>query len=261
MDDLKITIIQSDLVWESPTENFVAFGEKLEVLEEPTDLIILPEMFNTGFSSKNPEISESMDGPTVSWMKETAAKMKAVIVGSVIILEDEKTYNRMIWMRPDGTFETYDKRHLFAFAGEDEHFTAGTERKIVELKGWKICLQVCYDLRFPVFARNTNDDRYDLLLYVANWPAARRFPWSQLLIARAIENQCYVAGVNRVGLDGNDIDYSGDSAVIDPKGEEISSVEPSVETAETVQLSWEELEAFRAKFPVLNDADDFEVKL
>ncbi len=255
MDDLKVSIIQADLIWENPEANCHAFDEKLGQLSEETDLIVLPEMFNTGFSLESKKLAESMDGPTVAWMKTVAAKRQCVLTGSVIIEEDGKFFNRLIWVRPDGSISHYNKRHLFRMAGEHHNFSAGKSRTIVELKGWRINLQVCYDLRFPVFSRNRADDQYDAMIYVANWPEIRRKPWSQLLYARAVENQCYIIAVNRVGEDGNKIPYSGDSIVINPKGEPMTEVPPSQEFTTTVSLSLSSLNAFRDKFPVGLDAD------
>jgi omega-amidase len=259
MQDLRISLVQSSLVWKDAEANCAAFSKKIAHLKGDTDVIVLPEMFNTGFAMDSWKLGETMDGPTISWMRKTAAELEAVITGSAVITENEKHYNRMVWMRPDGTYCTYDKRHLFRMAGEHNDFSAGEDRTIVALKGWRICLQVCYDLRFPVFSRNRTEDRYDLLLYVANWPEARNYPWSQLLIARAIENQCYVGAVNRVGTDGNDISFSGDSAMIDPYGQPMSSIVAGLEMIETVTISLEALEAFREKFPVGLDGDSFEL--
>ena len=191
-------------------------------------------------------------------MRDQATRIDAAIYGSAIITEGGKYFNRGLFVKPDGEVTIYDKRHLFRFANETDHYRAGKERVVVEWRGWRVLLQVCFDLRFPVFARNRGD--YDAILYVANWPEARRYPWSQLLIARAIENQCYVAGVNRVGMDGKGIHYTGDSVVIDPRGAVIGQVEPSQEGHTTVVLDWNGLEDFRAKFPVAMEADDFELK-
>jgi omega-amidase len=204
-------------------------------------------------------LAETMDGPTVPWMQQQASHCGAAIYGSLIINEDGRFFNRGAFVRPDGTITTYDKRHLFRMAGEHEHFSPGRKRVVVEYSGWRILLQVCYDLRFPVFSRNRND--HDLMLYVANWPAARRSPWSQLLPARAIENQSYVVGVNRVGMDGKGIHYMGDSVVIDPKGELLSACRPSSEEMITAILSHDALMDFREKFPAAMDADSFEIDL
>ncbi len=259
MQDLRVTLVQSMLHWEDAAANRAMFGQKLVALKGTTDLVVLPEMFTTGFSMRSKEMAETMDGATVSWMRAQAKSLDAALYGSVIITEGGRYFNRGLFVRPDGQVAVYDKRHLFRFANENEHYAPGTERVIVEWRGWRILLQVCFDLRFPVFARNRSD--YDAMLYVANWPEARRYPWSQLLIARAIENQVYVAGVNRVGMDGKGIHYSGDSVVIDPRGAVIAQVEPSTEGTATVSLDRAALEDFRQKFPVAKDADDFSLAL
>jgi omega-amidase len=257
--DLKISLIQANLHWEDAAANLKMFAEKIASVNEDTDLILLPEMFSTGFTM-NTKVAERMDGRTVTWMKEQAKKKNCVITGSVVIEESGKFYNRLVWMRPDGSFEIYNKRHLFRYANEQEHYTAGDKRLIVDLKGWKVCPLVCYDLRFPVWSRNKGNSEYDLLIYVANWPERRNHPWKTLLLARAIENQCYVAGLNRVGNDGNSVYHSGDSAVITFKGEIISKIKAGEESVETVTLSYEELKAFRKGFPAGMDADEFILK-
>ena len=258
MQDLRVTIVQSMLHWEDANANRTMFGEKLAALKGTTDLVVLPEMFTTGFRMRSPELAEDVNGATVQWMRDQATRIDAAIYGSAIITEGGKYFNRGLFVKPDGEVTIYDKRHLFRFANETDHYRAGKERVVVEWRGWRVLLQVCFDLRFPVFARNRGD--YDAILNVANWPEARRYPWSQLLIARAIENQCYVAGVNRVGMDGKGIHYTGDSVVIDPRGAVIGQVEPSQEGHTTVVLDWNGLEDFRAKFPVAMEADDFELK-
>jgi len=264
ISDLKISLIQTSLHWEDTAKNLEMLSGKIDSIKDDTDLILLPEMFSTGFSMQPEKFSEKMDGPSVGWMKEKAIAKNCVVCGSLIIEEGGKYYNRLIWMRPDGTHEQYDKRHLFRYAKEDEHYTPGSKKIIVDLKGWKICPLVCYDLRFPLWSRNKWSHElgipaYDILLYVANWPERRNHPWKTLLLARAIENQCYVIGLNRVGDDGNKIGHSGDSAVIDPKGEVISKVKALEEVTETVTLSYKELEEFRKIFPVGLDADEFEI--
>lgn len=258
MQDLRVTVVQSMLHWEDAAANRAMFGQKLAGLKGTTDFIVLPEMFTTGFSMRSHELAETMEGATVAWMREQAKSLDAALYGSVIMTEGGKYFNRGLFVEPSGKVTVYDKRHLFRFANENEHYAPGTERVVVEWRGWRILLQVCFDLRFPVFARNRAD--YDAILYVANWPEARRYPWSQLLIARAIENQCYVIGGNRVGMDGKGIHYSGDSVVIDPRGAVIGGVEPSQEGTATVALDWNALAEFREKFPVAKDADDFEFK-
>lgn len=260
MKELRITICQQPLVWEDKAANLKFWEEKLQSLKGKTDLIVLPEMFTTGFTMNVHEMAESMDGTTVSWIRDLSEELGATITGSVIIREDGKFYNRMLWANPDRTFTWYDKRHRFSFADEDKFFTAGSERKIIEKDGWRIMPQVCYDLRFPVFSRNLNSNRYDVLIYVANWPTARSSAWRSLLVARAHENQCYVVGVNRVGTDGNGIEYDGSSLVVSPKGEILCSFSEGEEAIETITLSKTELDDFRAKFRPLDDADEFELK-
>ncbi len=247
------------LHWEDAAANREMFAHEIRSLAGNTDLIVLPEMFNTGFSMNSERLAETMDGPTVLWMRDQAKSSRAAIYGSAIITENGRYFNRGIFARPDGTISQYDKRHLFRMAGEHQHFAAGMERVVVNWQGWRILLQVCYDLRFPVFSRNRND--HDLMLYVANWPEARRYAWSQLLIARAIENRSYVAGVNRVGMDGNGIHYTGDSVVLDPKGAMVAAAEPATLATINAVLHAAELQAFRKKFPADLDADDFELKL
>jgi predicted amidohydrolase len=262
MPDLRVSIVQSMLRWEDATGNRVMFTEKLAVLKGTTDLVVLPEMFTTGFSMRSAELAEAMDGPTLSWMREQAAMLDAALYGSAIIADRGGYFNRGLFVRPDGQVTVYDKRHLFRFANEHEHFAPGQERVVVDWRGWRILLQICFDLRFPVFARNrrvVGHNDYDLVLYVANWPEARRHPWSTLLLARAIENQAYVAGVNRTGMDGKGLHYSGDSVIIDPKGEVIAAVDPSRDGIKTARLDMAALNDFRAKFPVAQDADGFDL--
>lgn len=264
MAPLTCTLIQTALHWEDRQANLDMFEQKINDLQEGTHVIILPEMFSTGFSMKPSELAEKMDGPTVQWMKRMAAQKKAILTGSVII-EDEGTYfNRMIWMLPNGQYGHYDKRHLFAFAGEDKHYTPGSQRLIASVNGWKINLQVCYDLRFPVWARQSRagEDKeleYDLLVYVANWPEKRSVAWKTLLQARAIENQSYVIGVNRVGEDGNGHRYSGDSMVIDPMGA-ILYHKANEEDVHTLTLDKEQLSDVRGKFPFWKDRDVFKIE-
>ena len=258
MRDLKVALVQSMLHWEDAAANRAMFAEKLLALKGITDLVVLPEMFTTGFSMRTAELAETMDGDTVSWMKEQARELDAAIYGSVIIAEGGKCYNRGLFVMPDGTVVTYDKRHLFRMAEEFQHYTPGGQRVVVEWRGWRLLLQICYDLRFPVFARNRGD--YDALLYVANWPELRRYPWSQLLIARAIENQSYVIGVNRVGMDGKGHHYTGDSASVDPRGD-ADVMKASREHVLHTVLHREALDDFRAKFPVADDADAFSLML
>jgi len=259
MPDLRVSIVQSMLHWEAAEANRAMLASKLALLKGTTDLIVLPEMFTTGFSMRSHELAETMAGATVQWMREQAEALGAALYGSVIITEGGACFNRGLFVQPDGTMERYDKRHLFRFAKETDHFSPGARRVVVEWRGWRILLQICFDLRFPVFARNRGD--YDAILYVANWPDARSFAWNQLLIARAIENQSYVTGVNRVGMDGKGMHYSGNSVVIDPRGSLCCAVAPSTEGVSTALLDRSALEDFRAKFPVALEADDFSLKL
>ncbi|MBA3970568.1 MAG: nitrilase family protein [Bacteroidetes bacterium] len=276
MNDLKVTIIQSDLHWEDKSKNLDMFSRKIAPLSEATDLIVLPEMFTTGFSMKPELFAESMTGPTIIWMKEKAKEKNCVITGSFICDDNGKHFNRLVWMNADGSYETYDKRHLFRMGDEDNHYGHGDKKIIVELKGWKICPLICYDLRFPVWARNTRiessnkteesaekketDLAYDVLIYVASWPERRCHPWKSLLVARAIENQCYTVGVNRIGNDGNDIYHSGDSVVLNFRGEPVSKTASGKESVETITLNYNDLKEFRKMFPVMLDADDFEIR-
>lgn len=270
--DLKITTIQTSLEWENVEANLANFARHLQKIANATDLIILPEMFNTGFTMNTTGVYEEMDGRTVSWLKQKAVEKGCVITGSLIVKDRGNYYNRLVWMKPDGTYEYYDKRHLFRMADEDRHFDYGKKRLIVELNGWRICPLVCYDLRFPVWSRNSdlssnssgkmgNEPVYDLLIYIANWPEPRSSAWSSLLPARAIENQVYVAGLNRIGQDGKGISYSGDTAVIDPYGRKISTTQDHQESIETLSLSMQLLVEFRKKFPVAMDADHFNIEL
>ncbi len=258
-ETLRVTLVQSTLHWENPEANRRHFDTLLAEVGY-ADLILLPEMFSTGFSMDAARLHETMEGPSVQWIKKTAAASNAVVSGSLIIGEAGHYFNRLIWCTPEGEIHTYDKRHLFRMAGEEKIFTPGKERLLVTLHGWKICPLICYDLRFPVWSRNV-EENYDLLLYTANWPEVRRHPWKTLLTARAIENQCYVAGVNRVGPDGNGINHSGDSALLDPKGEIIEAPEPYNTECVTATLSYAALKEFREKFPVSRDADAFEISL
>jgi omega-amidase len=264
--DLSISIVQSFLHWENAEANRKMFEEKIFSIKGKPELVILPEMFSTGFSMNPAVLAETMEGPTVKWMREIAAKRKIVLTGSLIIEENGAYFNRLIWMLPDGQMGLYNKRHCFGFAGEDIYYTPGNKRLIASVKGWKINLQVCYDLRFPVWARQTpaaetaNGDiqpEFDLLLYVANWPEKRINAWKTLLAARAIENQCYVAGCNRVGEDGNGISYSGDSMIIDPMGQVVCTGKD--DEVYTYTIKKETLAETRNKFPFLKDADHFKI--
>ncbi|MFH1321050.1 MAG: amidohydrolase [Bacteroidota bacterium] len=279
MNNLKITLIQTTLHWENIDKNLEMFTQKLSQIDDETDLVVLPEMFNTGFSIKSiylaeeipdrplePGKSASKSSKTLQWMANAAHEKKCVITGSLIIKENGNYYNRLIWMSPDGSFKTYDKRHLFRFLNEHKYFTGGDNRIIVELNGWRICPLICYDLRFPVWIRNrlvkkeNIEMEYDVLVCIANWPEARSYPWRILLLARAIENQCYVIGVNRVGKDGNDVVFSGDSSVVDAYGRVISKTKPYDESIETINLSYSKLQKFRESFPQGLDGDEFVVQ-
>jgi predicted amidohydrolase len=268
MSTLTITTIQTRLHWEDKEANLLMLEQKINALGGETEIVVLPEMFSTGFSMRPEALAETMEGETVAWMKRLSAENKVIITGSLIIEENGKYYNRLIWMMPHGAYGVYDKRHLFAFAGEDKHYSPGQKRLIASVKGWRINLQVCYDLRFPVWARQTktiSEDgshslpEYDVLLYVANWPERRSIAWKTLLCARAIENQCYVVGVNRVGTDGNDINHSGNSLIIDPLGEVLYHMADD-EDIHTITLKKEKLEEIRTKFPFLADGDEFLIK-
>jgi predicted amidohydrolase len=262
MNDLKVTLIQSKLYWEERKKNLAHFTTLFRKIKKgSTDIIILPEMFSTGFSMNSGMLAETMEGESVTWMRMMAAEKNAVVTGSLIIKQDNEYFNRLIWMAPEGSLRFYNKRHLFRMAKEDGHYTAGMQKLIVEYKGWRICPMICYDLRFPVWCRNTSSQRYDLLLFVANWPVKRIMAWKQLLIARAIENQCYVAGINRIGKDGNGINYNGHSALIDPAGKKVSRTRAGVTSVETLKLSAHELEKTRRALPFLNDADEFELTI
>lgn len=257
MSILKITTFQTYLFWENIDKNLQNLGLRLSFIREKTDLIVLPEMFSTGFSMNPSKLAEEMDGKTMKWMLEQARKFDSVVTGSIIIKEDNKNYNRLIWMRPDGTYEYYDKRHLFGLGEEDQHYTAGNKKLFVELNDWKICPVICYDLRFPVWLRNTNPE-YDMLLIVANWPERRSLHWRSLIPARAIENQAFVVAVNRVGHDGNEVYHSGDSMCIDPNGKVIY-YKPNDEDLYTFSINKDDLIEARASFPFLKDADSFKL--
>jgi len=258
MSTLKITTFQAYLFWENIEKNLQNLGLRLSSIREKTDLIVLPEMFNTGFSMNADKLAEEMGGRTMQWMNEQARKFDSVVTGTLIIREDGKFYNRLIWMRPDGTYECYDKRHLFSMAKEEQTFTAGSQKLFVELNGFKICPIICYDLRFPVWLRNTKEADYDMLLLVASWPERRSLHWRTLIPARAVENQAYVVAVNRVGHDGNEIYHSGDSMCIDPNGK-VVYYKPNDEDLYTFSINKEEVTRARQDFPFLKDADDFKL--
>jgi len=281
MPPLTITLIQPDLRWEDKAANLQHFETLIDGIRENTHLVVLPEMFSTGFSMRPEALAEHMEGPTIVWMKQMAARKKVILTGSVIIEEKGRYFNRLIWMLPNGQYGTYDKRHRFAYAGEHEHYTAGHKRLIASVNGWRVNLLICYDLRFPVWSRqqlqepleppaaggtvplkapgSTPEPEFDLLIYVANWPERRSHAWKTLLQARAIENQSYVTGVNRVGNDGNNIYHSGDSMIIDPLGEILYHAADK-ESIFTFTLQREKLEEVRSRFPFWKDADRFTIE-
>ena len=256
--ELKLALVQPDIIWEDIDANLHALSEKLEGIADRADLVVLPELFTTGFTMRSRDLAEGMDGKSISWMRKISDNHGCVTAGSLIICQGNNRYNRFIWMEPGGRIIHYDKRHLFSISGEDEHYTRGESITLAEINGFRIRPLVCYDLRFPVWSRNTGT--YDLLLYVANWPAVRRDVWISLLKARAIENQSYVVGVNRVGRDGMGIDYAGDSIAYDAKGRIMASLPVREAGTLEVRLALKELTAFRQKFPVWKDADRFEIK-
>ncbi len=257
-EKLNITIIQSDIVWNNPTENRRIFTKKITSISSTIDIVVLPEMFTTGFSMHPEKSAESMNEKTVLWMRKLAKEQQLAIIGSLIIKEDKKYYNRLIFAHPNGEIDTYDKRHLFTYGGEDKVYITGNKRLIVEYKGWKICPMICYDLRFPVWSRN-NDD-YDILIYVANWPKPRISAWDTLLKARAIENMCYVIGLNRVGVDANKLEYVGHSQVLDMLGKKLINNDIEKETIFQVPLDKKKLIEIRNKFQFLNDKDSFSIE-
>lgn len=258
MDKLKVSIIQPDLVWENTGANLTKFEKFFDQIDQ-SDVVVLPEMFNSGFTMNVNDFAQPMNGRVVSWMKSESLERNFALLGSTIIKHDEQNFNRFIMALPCGTAIGADKRHLFRMGNEHHNYSPGVKKKIFQYFGWRIRPLVCYDLRFPVWSRNQND--YDLLVYVANWPAPRREVWKTLLKARALENQCYVIGVNRVGKDGMGLDYTGDSVVIDYKGNIVAEVAENTEGIASTTLSLSELHQFREKFPAYMDADDFEVKL
>lgn len=248
---LRIALIQANLVWENPAANRAHLEELFKQIVK-TDLIILPEMFTTGFSMNAAALAETMQGETMDWLAQQSKRLDAAIIGSIIITENGHFYNRLIFMRPDGHFETYDKRHLFAMANEHLTYTAGTSRLEIMYLGWRICPLICYDLRFPVWSRNTTD--YDLLIYIANWPARRNEHWKALLHARAIENQAYTIGVNRVGTDATDLYYTGDTVLYSPNGDKIHEISDTEAVIQTT-IYKKEIEDLRTRLPFLKDRD------
>jgi predicted amidohydrolase len=258
MQDLKVSIIQADLIWEDREANLKAFAKKIDQIEESTDLIILPEMFTTAFTMNAKELAEPDQGETFDWMINKARDKNADLIGSIITKDNNAFYNRLYWVKSDGSFLKYDKRHLFRMAGEHNIYSAGNKKSVGTIKNWSVLPLVCYDLRFPVWSRNVNQE-YDLIIYIANWPARRSTHWRSLLQARAIENQAYAIGVNRVGTDGFDITYRGDSAIIDPLGTIIKQG-ANTEFVHTEELSYKKLQDYRQKFPVWMDADSFKMR-
>ena len=264
MYDLNVTLIQPDLVWEDKKSNLLKFEDFFQHIDHKTDLVVLPEMFNTGFVVDQRSLAEDMNGPTIEWLAKQASKLESVITGSLVIAENGNYFNRLVWMEPGGNYKTYDKRHLFHPGNEHEQFSQGTQKLVVELLGWKICPLVCYDLRFPVWSKNTwkaGVYEYDILLYTANWPAARSYAYRQLLIARAIENQCYVVAVNRVGIVGKGTNHQGDSTIIDFKGKHLIEIAPDQEMMVTENLNYDKLADFRKSFTIGMDWDIFEIRV
>ena len=255
---LKVALLQTDLVWENIEQNLIRFSEKINGIEEQVDLILLPEMFSTGFSMKPQNLAETMDGTTVNWMLNLATKKNVAIAGSAIIKENEAYYNRFLFVKPTGEVEYYDKRHLFTLAGEDKVYTSGNKKTVINYKGFKICPLICYDLRFPVWARNVED--YDVLIYVANWPKPRIAAWDTLLKARAIENMCFTIGVNRIGEDSNKLKYNGHSAVYNCLGEEMTDTVENFESIVVVTLNKKHITKVRSNLNFLNDKDVFVIK-
>jgi len=254
---MNISIIQSDLHWESPSKNREMFDEKISTLENDIDLIVLPEMFSTGFSMSPEKLAEKWPGPTVKWMQRVATSKKVALAGSLIVEELGKYYNRLVFVHPNGNTEYYDKRHLFRMSGEHKLYNSGNIRVIINYKDFRILLLVCYDIRFPVWSRNRND--YDMILVVANFPEPRRYAWNTLLPARAIENQSFVVACNRVGKDGNGVNYTGDSQVIDPQGKILKLGKQNESQILSASLQLSEITAMRNSFPAHLDADEFTI--
>ena len=254
---LNIALIQSELSWENPEQNRRDFTQKIEGLADNVDLVVLPEMFTSGFTMNPAQVAETMTGDTITWLKTIANKIQLAITGSLVIKEDGNYYNRMVFVHPNGTIEHYDKRHTFTLAGEDRVYTAGSKKLIVKYKGWNICPLICYDLRFPVWSRNA--EHYDLLIYVANWPSSRITAWDTLLRARAIENMTYCVGVNRVGTDANNNDYSGHSVAYDVLGNRLDHIPENEVAIEVVALHKKDIATYRSKLSFLSDQDQFSI--
>jgi predicted amidohydrolase len=267
MKDLRVALIQTDLHWEDISANLKMFDERVKSITEEVDLIVLPEMFSTGFSMSVERLAEPMNGSAVQWLQQAAKLKNCVVTGSLMLYDEKdgvkKYYNRMVWMKPDGQYKTYDKRHLFSLSSEPKEYTPGEQRLIANINGWNICPMICYDLRFPVWSRNAINEKretiYDVLLYSANWPDRRSTAWKTLLQARAIENQSYVIGVNRIGVAADGMTHSGDSSVIDPLGNILYRKENEADIA-IVHLNYEEMIKVRRQLPFLKDADEFELK-
>ncbi|GGW55272.1 putative amidohydrolase [Winogradskyella epiphytica] len=256
---LNVALVQTDLVWEDPEANRRLLDDKINALSSEVDLIVFPEMFTSGFTMNPSAVAETMEGRTIEWLKEKAKEKQAVLMGSLVITENDNFYNRMVCVEPSGAITKYDKRHTFTLANEHKVYTAGTEKVIFEYKGWKICPLVCYDLRFPVWARNVED--YDLLVYIASWPKVRITAWDTLLKARAIENMTYCIGVNRVGLDGNNHEYSGHSVAYDVLGNRLDTLKESEDATEIVTLKKDQIKTYRDKLSFLKDRDSFSLKV
>jgi omega-amidase len=253
---LRLALLQQTLAWRDAERNRAAFTETLRPLSGSVDVIVLPEMFTTGFTMEPDAVAEVEDGATLTWMRDAAQRTDAALVGSIVVRAGHDHFNRLLWVTPDGAVRHYDKRHLFRMANEHRHYAAGSQTLLVEWRGFRIAPLVCYDLRFPVWSRRRTSFDYDVLLYVANWPAVRRYPWQQLLRARAIENQAFVAGCNRVGADGNAVEYSGDSAIIDYLGKPVAELADAAGVVRaTIDLA--RLREFRERFPAHLDADRF----
>ncbi|MDX9696045.1 MAG: amidohydrolase [Bacteroidales bacterium] len=258
-NNLFISCIQTNLIWEDKEANFTNFESLFQKLPIESQIVVLPEMFSTGFSMNPQKFAEPFDGKTINWLKNQANKANKIIIGSIIITDNGNNYNRLVTVFPNGEILFYDKRHLFRMAGEHNHYSSGKNKLIFTLDNWNICPLICYDLRFPVWSRNKNN--YNVLIYIANWPEARSYAWKNLLIARAIENQCFVIGVNRVGIDGNNIKHTGDSMIINPYGQIITQAKANEEQILSAELSFDEIESIRKKFPAHLDADDFEINI
>ena len=256
-DTIKLWLLQLDILWEQPLKNLAKIDRILNKTSSTGDILFIPEMFTTGFSMNPEMLAETMDGPAVSWMKKTASMLNIAVAGSLVIKEHSSFFNRFVFATPSGKLEFYNKRHLFTMDDEEKHYVKGNERIVIEYKGWKILPQICYDLRFPVWSRNQND--YDLLVYVANWPQLRNEVWDTLLKARAMENQSYVAGINRIGTDGRMISYSGHTSVYSPKGELLFKAEDNKECLLAIDISYNDMQHFRNNFPVQKDADKFDI--